>query len=312
MRSSSGQERPTAAARRCATRTRRGTLLGTLTRAKRSVRPSRVAHGDREVERQPGDVGERVRRVDRERGEHREDLGGEVLREPRSRWSSDRSAQRRMRMPCSLELRARRGRGTPGRARSARSWLRVAMRASCSRGERPSALRTARPGLVAALQPGDPHHVELVEVGREDRQELGPLQQRLAGVLGQRQHAGVEVEPGQLAVEVAVVGQLGGGRRGARGRAHRHARRRLRRGAAPARRRAARGSRRRAARRRRGRRRARSAVGWRWRRRRGRRRDTRRVDGRGARRFAERAPGASAPPVRARSPACGSRHHPRR
>ena len=37
------------------------------------------------------------------------------------------------------------------------------------------------PGLVAALQPGDAHHVELVEVRREDREELGPLQQRLAG-----------------------------------------------------------------------------------------------------------------------------------
>ena len=42
----------------------------------------RIAHGDREVEREPGDVGERVRGVDRERGEHREDLGEEVLREP--------------------------------------------------------------------------------------------------------------------------------------------------------------------------------------------------------------------------------------
>ena len=29
-----------------------------------------------------------------------------------------------------------------------------------------------------ALQPGDPDHVELVQVGGEDRQELGSLQQR--------------------------------------------------------------------------------------------------------------------------------------
>ena len=34
----------------------------------------RIAHGDREVERQVRDVWERVSRVDRERGEHREDL----------------------------------------------------------------------------------------------------------------------------------------------------------------------------------------------------------------------------------------------
>ena len=33
-----------------------------------------VAHDDREVQRQPGDVGERVGRVDRERGQHREDV----------------------------------------------------------------------------------------------------------------------------------------------------------------------------------------------------------------------------------------------
>ena len=81
--------------------------------------------------------------------------------------------------------------------------------------------RCGRRGPVSSrrFRPGHPHHVELVEVGREDRQELGPLQQRLAGVLGQREHPGVEVEPGQLAVEVAVVGQLGGGRRGAGGRA---------------------------------------------------------------------------------------------
>ncbi len=90
-------------------------------------------------------------------------------------------------------------------------------------------------GLVAALQPGDPHHVELVQVGREDRQELGPLQQRRALVLGEGEHPGVELQPGQLAVEVAVGGQLAD-RAGLRGRRWR---RRARRGrwsaAAPAR-----------------------------------------------------------------------------
>ena len=64
--------------------------------------------------------------------------------------------------------------------------------------------------LVAALEPGDPHHVELVEVRGEDRQELGPLEQRQRRVRGQRQHPGVEVEPAQFAVEVAVLGQGGG------------------------------------------------------------------------------------------------------
>ncbi len=62
-------------------------------------------------------------------------------------------------------------------------------------------------GLVAALEPGDPHHVELVEIGREDREELGALEQRQRRVLGQCEHPGIEVEPAQFAVEVAIVGQ---------------------------------------------------------------------------------------------------------
>ena len=55
------------------------------------------------------------------------------------------------------------------------------------------------------LEAGDAHLDELVEVGREDRQELGPLEQRALGVLGQREHPGVEVEPGELAVQQAVL-----------------------------------------------------------------------------------------------------------
>ena len=62
--------------------------------------------------------------------------------------------------------------------------------------------------LVAAFQPGDPDHVELVEVGREDREELRPLQQRQRRVGGQREHPGVEVQPAQFAIEVAIVGQF--------------------------------------------------------------------------------------------------------
>ncbi|BCB87532.1 hypothetical protein Psuf_048450 [Phytohabitans suffuscus] len=62
-------------------------------------------------------------------------------------------------------------------------------------------------GLEAALQPGDPDHVELVEVAREDRQELGPLQQRRVRVFGEGEHPGVEVQPGQFPVEEPVLGQ---------------------------------------------------------------------------------------------------------
>ena len=117
--------------------TNRGTLLGTLTRANRSAAGVRVAHEHGQVQRQPGDVGERVRRVDRQRGEHREDLGAEVLGQ-RRRCSSvvevvpahDPDAlvgQRRLDVV--EEAAARAGRPAPGCARrSARS---------CSRGGQP-------------------------------------------------------------------------------------------------------------------------------------------------------------------------------
>ncbi len=42
---------------------------------------------------------------------------------------------------------------------------------------------------------------ELIEVVAEDGQELRPFEQRHVVVRGQGQHAGVEVEPGQLTVE---------------------------------------------------------------------------------------------------------------
>ena len=59
------------------------------------------------------------------------------------------------------------------------------------------------------FQPGDPHHVELVEIGREDRQELGALEQRdTLGVLREIQHAVVECEPAQFTVGIASFGKL--------------------------------------------------------------------------------------------------------
>ncbi len=61
--------------------------------------------------------------------------------------------------------------------------------------------------LVAALEARHPNHVELVEVGGEDRQELGALEQRQRRVGGQRQHARVEVQPAQFPIEIAVLGQ---------------------------------------------------------------------------------------------------------
>ena len=79
------------------------------------------------------------------------------------------------------------------------------------------------PRLELIVHPGDADHEELVEVGDEDGQELQPLDQGDRLVLGQLQHAVVEVQPGQLAVEEqrgvveghrlagAVLGRVQGG-----------------------------------------------------------------------------------------------------
>ena len=60
-------------------------------------------------------------------------------------------------------------------------------------------------GRDPALEAGHADHEELVEVAGEDRREAHPLEQRQGGVLGQLEDALVEAEPGQLAVEEAVV-----------------------------------------------------------------------------------------------------------
>src|SRR3712207_8029033 len=73
-------------------------------------------------------------------------------------------------------------------------------------------LHDALPISLPALQAGDADHVELVEVAGEDRQELHPLQQGEGVVLRQLEHAGVEVQPRQLAVDVPVGGGAGAGR----------------------------------------------------------------------------------------------------
>ena len=70
----------------------------------------------------------------------------------------------------------------------------------------PSAMSPPVPPLMAPLatdtDPRHPHLEELVDVPAEDREELRPFEEREVGILGEREHAGVEVEPRQLSVEV--------------------------------------------------------------------------------------------------------------
>src|SRR5262249_23934105 len=54
-------------------------------------------------------------------------------------------------------------------------------------------------GLLA--QTSDADHEEFVQVRAEDRQKLHPLQKRRAPILQLLEHAGVESQPAQLAVD---------------------------------------------------------------------------------------------------------------
>ena len=65
-------------------------------------------------------------------------------------------------------------------------------------------------------EPGDADHHEFVEVAARDRQEAQPFEQRIARVLGLREHAAVERQPAQLAVEIALLRARPVGRGGGR------------------------------------------------------------------------------------------------
>ena len=85
-------------------------------------------------------------------------------------------------------------------------------------GGQPVGAARGHAGLDLALQPGDAHHVELVEIGRRDRDEAEPLQQRMGGIGRLLEHPLVEREPGQLPVDEALRAARRAARPAARGR----------------------------------------------------------------------------------------------
>src|SRR6202042_981250 len=58
------------------------------------------------------------------------------------------------------------------------------------------------PRLELVVYAGDADHEELIEVRDVDREELEALHQRQRLILGELEHAVVEIEPGELAVDV--------------------------------------------------------------------------------------------------------------
>ena len=99
----------------------------------------RVAHQHGEVERQPGDVGERVRGVDRERGQDREDPLLEQLLAAASAPRGRGRPSARSSMPSSAQRRARSRRGTARRAAASASAVVAQICSSTSRGSSPRA-----------------------------------------------------------------------------------------------------------------------------------------------------------------------------
>ena len=135
-----------------------------------------VAHDHREVEREVRDVRERVRGVDRERGEYREDP---VVEHPRQ-----------LRLRVGVEVVPRRERDS-GVLEGGRDLLRergglARHQLLDPRPDRPElfdlveAVRRGRADADRELlfDPGDAHLEELVDVAAEDREELRPLEER--------------------------------------------------------------------------------------------------------------------------------------
>ena len=180
-----------------------------------------VAKRDGEAQREVRDVRERPAEADHERGQSREHLALEEVRELLAllvgRLGDGQDPDAAL-----LELGAHR----LERGAHALALLEHALRDRLDlRGDAHAvgALGLA-PRLARVLEVRDAHHEELVQVRLPDRAELDALEQRDALVLGQLQDAVVELEPRELAVEV----EAGSSRSGRGAASRRLARRRAR------------------------------------------------------------------------------------
>ena len=166
----------------------------------------RVADHHGEVQGQPGDVGERVRRVHGQRRQDREDL----LREHGAELVLGLGVEFLPVHEVDVLIGQRRTDllgVDPGVALLQPVGL-LADLLQDLHGAQPGRGGDGEPGGDPALQPGDPDHEELVQVGGEDGQEADPLQQVQVRVLGQFQHAGVEREPAQFPVQEPVRAEV--------------------------------------------------------------------------------------------------------
>ena len=173
---------------------------GTLTRAKRRSPVSGSRDHRRQVQRQVGDVRERMRRVDGERREHREDPLLEDRRELLALGVAEVVPADDARCP----LRASDGTSSSSKtvscSRTSSSTI-APIAVELLAGVRPSGRR--RRSMPAATWSFSAATRTWKNSSRLDERwpELHPFEQRNPRLLGQRQHASVEVEPAQLTVE---------------------------------------------------------------------------------------------------------------
>ena len=167
------------------------------------VAARRVAHGDGQVEREVRDVGERVGGVDRERGEHREDrLGEERRRGARARRRPARPSRRTgSRRP---RARARPRCANTAAARPTSSSTRSRMARSCSTRSSPSGVVLRRPAASCSMRPETRTSKNSSRFWLKMARNLARSSSGQVRVLGQGEHAVVEVEPRELAVEEPI------------------------------------------------------------------------------------------------------------
>ena len=163
----------------------------------------RIAHEDREVQREMRDVRKRMAGVDRERGQHREDLLPEHAVQLRELFAAHVIAAH--------QRDARGGEGghhllvkpnlpidQPFDPRPDRLQL-FQRRHSVRRGGRHRRQHLLLEACHADLE-------EVVEVLAEDGEKPHPFEQGQLRILGHREHPFIEVEPRKLAVDVPGAG----------------------------------------------------------------------------------------------------------
>ena len=162
--------------------------------------------GHREAE--IGNERERMRRIDGERRQQRKNMGEEIIFEPRllrlghigavDQHDAGSGQRRAQFAPLRLLVLSQHhdGFGDTGQLLGRRQ---------------PFGALLGDAGADLGAKAGHAHHEEFVEVVGRDRQELEPLEQRMAAIGGFLQHAAIEVQPRQLAVDepVRTRGKIG-------------------------------------------------------------------------------------------------------